>query len=94
MGLFSKRNIDRAKRLAEKNAAKIAGGVDKATDAVNKKTGGKYADKLEKVDQAAHKFAGRNDTPDTPATATSTPDTPDTATGTTGTTPDEQPGTA
>ena len=61
MGLFSKKNIDKAKELAEKNAAKIAQGVDRATDAVNKKTGGKYADKLEKVDQAAHKFAGQTD---------------------------------
>ena len=69
MGLFSKKNIDKAKELAEKNAAKIAEGVDKATDAVNKKTKGKYADKLEKVDQAAHKFAGPKDTTDTaPAT--------------------------
>ena len=65
MGLFNKRNIDKAKALAEKNAAKIAKGVDKATDVVNKKTGGKYADKLEKVDQAAHKFAGQDDQPTT-----------------------------
>ena len=57
MGLFSKRNIDKAKALAEKNAGKIAKGVDKATDAVNKKTKGKYADKLQKVDDAATKFA-------------------------------------
>jgi hypothetical protein len=88
MGLFSKRNIDKAKRLAEKNAAKIAEGVDKATDAVNKKTGGKYADKLEKVDQAAHKFAGSNATPDAsgPDVATD-PETdgPTSPTGTTGT---------
>lgn len=57
MGLFSKKNIDKAKQLAEKNAAKIASGVDKATDAVDKKTGGKYTDKLKKVDEAAKKFA-------------------------------------
>lgn len=57
MGLFSKKNIDKAKQLAEKNAAKIVSGVDKATDAVDKKTGGKYTDKLKKVDDAAKKFA-------------------------------------
>lgn len=68
MGLFSKKNLamakkfadknaDKVKGLAEKNAGKIAQGVDKATDAVNRKTGGKYADKLKKVDDAAQKFA-------------------------------------
>ena len=68
MGLFSKKNLAMAKRLAgknadkvkglaEKNADKIAQGVDKATDTVNSKTGGKYADKLKKVDEAAKKFA-------------------------------------
>lgn len=61
MGLFSKRNLDKAKALAEKNAAKLAKGVDKATDVVDKKTGGKYSDKLKKVDDAAHKFAGQDD---------------------------------
>lgn len=93
MGLFSKRNLDKAKRLAEKNAAKIAQGVDKATDAVNKKTGGKYADKLEKVDQAAHKFAGQGDSPDTPNSSV-TSDTPDTPAAETSPTPEEQSGTA
>lgn len=67
MGLFSKKNLDKAKQLAEKNASKIASGVDKATDAVNKKTGGKYADKLQKVDEAAHKYARQTD--DVPASA-------------------------
>lgn len=86
MGLFSKRNIEKAKRLAEKNAAKIAEGVDKATDAVNKKTGGKYADKLQKVDQAAHKFAGSSTTPDPDAPVTTTEPEPDGPTGSTGST--------
>lgn len=86
MGLFSKRNIDKAKRLAEKNAAKIAEGVDKATDAVNKKTGGKYADKLEKVDQAAQKFAGSSATPDASGPDVATDPETDRPTGTTGTT--------
>ena len=72
MGLFSKKNIDKAKELAEKNAAKIAQGVDKATDAVNKKTGGKYASHLAKVDETAHKFARQPDTPDTPDTPAAT----------------------
>ena len=82
MGLFDKRNINKAKRLAEKNAAKIAQGVDKATDTVNKKTKGKYADKLQKVDEAAHKFARQSgsatSSDTTPATGTSDPDKPET----------------
>lgn len=70
MGLFSKRNLDKAKALAEKNAGKIAQGVDKATDAVNKKTKGKYADKLRKVDAAASKFARQTTGSTTGATET------------------------
>lgn len=70
MGLFSKKNLDKAKQLAEKNAAKIASGVDKATDTVNKKTGGKYADKLQKVDEAAQKYARQTNGGATPASET------------------------
>ena len=69
MGLFDKRNINKAKRLAEKNAAKIAKGVDKATDTVNKKTKGKYADKLQKVAEAANKFARQSGGATTETTA-------------------------
>ena len=61
MGLLNKKNIAKVKSLAEKNAEKIASGVNKATDAVDKKTGGKYADKLKKVDDAAKKFADKSD---------------------------------
>lgn len=73
MGLFSKKNIDKAKELAEKNAAKIAQGVDKATDAVNKKTGGKYASHLSKVDETAQKFAKQGDKTGTMDTADAEP---------------------
>jgi hypothetical protein len=66
MGLLNKKNLTKAKDLALKNKDKVAAGVHKATETVDKKTGGKYADKLKKVDDAAAKFAG--DTPaDTPA---------------------------
>jgi len=58
MGLFSKKNIDKAKALAEKNKEKIASSVNKATDVIDQKTGGKHADKLKKLDDAAQKFAG------------------------------------
>lgn len=58
MGLFDKRNIDKAKALAEKNKEKIAAGVNKATGVIDQKTGGKHSDKLRKVDEAAQKYAG------------------------------------
>ena len=56
MGLF-----DKAKKLAEDNKDKIADGVDKATDVADDKTGGKYSEHLDKVDDAAEKFAGSDD---------------------------------
>ena len=46
----------KAKVVAEKSGDKIASGVDKATDKIDKKTGGKYHDKLEKVDNLASKL--------------------------------------
>lgn len=61
MGLLNKRTLTKAKALAEKNKEKIASGVNKATDAIDKKTGGKHADKLKKLDDAAAKFAGQGD---------------------------------
>jgi hypothetical protein len=63
MSLFSKRNIDKAKHLFEKNKDKIADGVSKATDTIDKKTGGKHTDKLRKVDDAAKKVTGQADAP-------------------------------
>ena len=46
----------KAKVVAEKSGDKIASGVDKATDKIDKKTGGKYHDKLEKVDKLTAKL--------------------------------------
>ena len=51
--------LDKAKNLANKNKDKIAQGVDKATDVVDSKTGGKHTDKLNKVDKAARDFADK-----------------------------------
>jgi hypothetical protein len=51
--------LNSAKKFAMKNKEKIAAGVDKATDVIDKKTKGKYHDKLEKVDGAAAKFGGK-----------------------------------
>ena len=50
--------MDKAKGLLNQNKDKVAEGVDKATDVVDDKTGGKYTDQLDKVDDAAAKFAG------------------------------------
>ena len=60
MGLFSTRNINKAKRLFDKNKDKIGSTVDKATDTIDKKTGGKYSDHLKKVDDAAKKISGND----------------------------------
>ena len=60
--------LNSAKKFAMKNKEKIAAGVDKATDTIDKKTSGKYHDKLEKVDGATAKFAGKPK--DAAATAT------------------------
>lgn len=78
MGLLNKKNIAKAKALAEKNKDKIAAGVNKATDKIDQKTGGKHTDKLKKLDDAAKKFAGTAtesaETPDAAATSESTED--------------------
>ena len=58
--------LNSAKKFAMKNKEKIAAGVDKATDAIDKKTHGKHHDKLVKVDNAAAKFGGK---PKQPAAA-------------------------
>jgi hypothetical protein len=63
----------KARGLVDEHGDQIAKAVDKATDAVDKKTKGKYADQLEKVDAAAEKLdkSARHDAddaaPDAPA---------------------------
>jgi hypothetical protein len=60
--------LNSAKQFALKNKERIAAGVEKATDTIDKKTHGKYHDKLEKVDGATAKFAAKPK--DAAATAT------------------------
>ncbi len=48
MGLF-----DKARDLAHDNADKLDGVIDKAADAVDQKTGGKYSEKIDKAADAA-----------------------------------------
>jgi hypothetical protein len=63
----------KAKEVAEKSGDKIAAGVDKATDKLDEKTGGKYHDKLEKVDSLAAKLDKKSGAEDTGATAADVP---------------------
>jgi hypothetical protein len=53
MGLF-----DRAKKLAEEHADKVEQAIDKVADVVDDKTGGKYADQIDKGAEAAKGFVG------------------------------------
>jgi len=74
MGFLDKLK-QQANTAAGKHGDKIAGGLDKAGDAVNKRTGGKYADHVAKAKTAAKDGidkAGRNDG----AGGTGTPGTP------------------
>lgn len=53
------RILNTARKLAMNNKDKVASGVNKATNVIDKKTGGKHTDKLKKLDDAAAKFAGQ-----------------------------------
>lgn len=50
--LASKENVAKAKGMAAKNSDKITGTVGKATSKIDQKTGGKYRDKLDKVEES------------------------------------------
>lgn len=41
--------LDRLKKLASQNPEKLSEGLGKVTEAIDKRTGGKYRDQLEKV---------------------------------------------
>ncbi|GHP16772.1 antitoxin [Rhodococcus fascians] len=47
--------VDKGKNLAAENADKIDDVVEKAGDFIDNKTGGKYADKIDKAQEAAKK---------------------------------------
>jgi hypothetical protein len=47
--------INKAKDLAAKHGDQVTEGVDKATDVVDEKTGGKATDALQKVDDVTEK---------------------------------------
>ena len=59
MGL--RNNLGKIKGVTARSGEKIASGVDKATDVIDKKTGGKHTDKLQKVDNLADKLRKDDD---------------------------------
>jgi hypothetical protein len=65
MGLISGRNLRMAKELLEKNRHKVGDMVGKATEQVDKASGGKTANMSKKAEEAARKYsAGSSATPD------------------------------
>lgn len=79
--------LDKLKDLASKNADKVDVAIEKAGDLVDKKTQGKYAGQVDKVQEAAKKAARDNagqppagqqppTTPPTPQPPTTPPATP------------------
>jgi hypothetical protein len=61
--------LDKIKDLASKNADKVDVAIDKAGDLVDKKTQGKYAGQVDKVQEAAKKAARDNAAGTTPPPA-------------------------
>jgi hypothetical protein len=53
--------LDRAKSLLAKNSDKAKGVVDKAGDIVDEKTGGKYADKVDTVQDKTKDALDKNE---------------------------------
>ena len=51
--------LDKAKDLLAKNSDKVDAAIDKAADIVDQKTQGKYADKVDKVQDAAKKAVAK-----------------------------------
>ncbi len=58
--------LDKAKELAGQHADKVEGAIDKAADMVDDKTGGKYADQIDKGAEAARGFVGEDGQADPP----------------------------
>ena len=52
--------LDKVKDLVSKNADKVDTAIEKAGDLVDKKTQGKYAGQVDKVQEAAKKAARQN----------------------------------
>jgi hypothetical protein len=84
--------LDKLKSLVAKNSDKVDMAIDKAGDLVDKKTQGKYAQHVDKVQNAAKKAVDANQTPNVPPTQQSgQPPTPEPPPGAP---PQQQPPTA
>jgi len=57
---------DRAKGLVHDNEENIRGGIEKAGDFIDEKTGGKFADKVDKVQDGASGLVNKLGGDDTP----------------------------
>ncbi len=53
--------LDKAKDLLSQNADKVDSAIDKAGDIVDQKTGGKYAEQVDKAQEAAKKAIHKDD---------------------------------
>jgi MT0933-like antitoxin protein len=53
--------LDKAKDLLSKNADKVEQAIDKAGDVIDDKTGGKYKDTVDKVQDAAKNAVDKGD---------------------------------
>ena len=67
----------KVKSVVDTKGDKIASGIDKATDLVDKKTKGKYHDKLQKVDGLAEKLDKTRTRPVADTDPPNTPESPD-----------------
>lgn len=50
--------IDKAKKFIDDNPDKVREGIEKVGDEIDKRTGGKYADKIDRVQDEAAKRLG------------------------------------
>ncbi len=59
--------LDKAKELLGKHEEKVEDAIDKVADVVDDKTGGKYADQIDKGAEAAKGLVDSDDADDDPA---------------------------
>ncbi|MFC6881094.1 antitoxin [Actinomadura yumaensis] len=53
--------VDKVKEMLGQNAGKARQGVEKAGDMADRKTGGKYSDKIDKAQDQAGKYIDKNE---------------------------------
>ena len=68
--------IDKAKKFIGDNPDKVRQGIEKVGDQIDKRTDGKYADKIDRVQAEAAKCLGDNSAGTDPAAPTDTKDAP------------------